>query len=158
DLVHEGHAVVLSLFRHGERESWVLTAFEEENGGSGGAVGGNPSVLRSEAPGVSTTEGAEPEGNVGPEDRAGKREIAWDDEASGDTLPPEAEGPPGANYRGFVSDKYAPDVPGVRDPLRREGILRDLAKALGAPYYSGHFKGRRVLGFYRSGIEEIRLK
>lgn len=64
----------------------------------------------------------------------------------------------GVNYEGMIKSK--PDnlstAPKAK-PIRREDILGDLAKGLGAAVYEGRVKGKR-LGFYRTGIEEVRIK
>ncbi len=79
----------------------------------------------------------------------------------GTDLPETAAMEPGANYRGMRRDTYEPDVPTAASPkdvLRRESILRDLMKALGVPLYEGRITGKGTLGFYRKGIEEVRVK
>ena len=43
-------------------------------------------------------------------------------------------------------------------PFRREDILRPLMKALNVPLYQGRMKKRKILGFYKRKIEEVRIK
>ena len=43
-------------------------------------------------------------------------------------------------------------------PLRREAILKDFAAAFGVPIYQGRIQSKKVLGFYRRRLEEVRLK
>ncbi|MCH8999956.1 MAG: hypothetical protein IID48_17070 [Proteobacteria bacterium] len=74
-------------------------------------------------------------------------------------LPETAYAGAGAAYQGFVQDQVegvAPAVP--TKPLRREDILRPLLKALNVPLYQGRMKGRKLLGFYRRHVEEVRIK
>ena len=43
-------------------------------------------------------------------------------------------------------------------PIRREDVLRPLLAALNVPLYQGRIKNRKILGFYRRGVEEVRIK
>ncbi len=78
---------------------------------------------------------------------------------------------PGANYVGFIDDTPRPggatpatdtmQAPksGVRaDPLRREDILIDFAKALDTGIYEGRVTKKGVMGFFRPAREEVRIK
>lgn len=78
---------------------------------------------------------------------------------------------PGANYVGFLDDSprpgdamSAPDATqspksGVRaEPLRREDILIDFAKALDTGIYEGRVTKKGVMGFFRPAREEVRIK
>lgn len=70
---------------------------------------------------------------------------------------------PGANYTPFVDDARAPvmaakSVADLPDPIRREQIIGDLAKALDTTIYEGRVKGEKRLGFFRSGVDEVRIK
>ena len=73
DIVYRGNKAVLSVYRFGNRETWLLTAFEKKDG-SGGAGGdvapsdptrAGPTLTRPDA-------GAEPSENVGPGTPPGK--------------------------------------------------------------------------------------
>ncbi|MCK9382129.1 MAG: hypothetical protein M0P95_13845 [Sulfuritalea sp.] len=70
---------------------------------------------------------------------------------------------PGANYAPFADQMRAPEakaktVADLPDPLRREQIVGDLAKALDTTIYEGRVKGKRRLGFFRPGVNEVRIK
>jgi|GEM_PF-2206229 len=78
---------------------------------------------------------------------------------------------PGANYVGFIDDTPrpggampAPDTmqapkSGARpEPLRREDILIDFAKALNTGIYEGRISKKGVMGFFRPAREEVRIK
>ena len=65
---------------------------------------------------------------------------------------------PGERYKDFRQDVYDPDQPATGTAQRRETILKDLMTGLGIPLYQGRIKGRKVRGFYRKGIEEVRIK
>ena len=78
---------------------------------------------------------------------------------------------PGANYTGFIDDTPrtggampAPDTlqapkPGARtEPLRREYVLIDFAKALNTGIYEGRVNKKGVMGFFRPAREEVRIK
>lgn len=69
EIVHRGDMAVLSLYRHENRETWVLSGYELSRGGSpDGSAGGNPdSDLRTPPPRFSDGVGAGPEGNVEPD-------------------------------------------------------------------------------------------
>lgn len=70
---------------------------------------------------------------------------------------------PGAQYTPFVDDVRPPvskatstaDLPA---PIRRERILKEFAEALGTSIYEGRIKGKRRLGFFKKGVEEVRIK
>lgn len=69
---------------------------------------------------------------------------------------------PGANYAPLVDDSRA--VPSAKsvvdlpDPVRREGIIKDLTNALNTTVYEGRVKGKNRLGFFRPKLEEVRIK
>ncbi len=70
---------------------------------------------------------------------------------------------PGANYVPLVDDAMAPisaakTVAELPDPIRREQIIGDLAKALDTTIYEGRIKGEKRLGFFRPGVDEVRIK
>lgn len=70
---------------------------------------------------------------------------------------------PGAQYTPFVDQVREPvssakTVADLPSPIRREQIIGDLAKALGATVYEGRVKGKNRLGFFRHGVEEVRTK
>ncbi|MDY0012845.1 MAG: LPD38 domain-containing protein [Rhodocyclaceae bacterium] len=69
---------------------------------------------------------------------------------------------PGASYTGFIQDNRLPAADattvGRAAPLRREDILVDFAKDLGASLYTGRIKGKNTLGFFRRGNEEVRIR
>lgn len=69
---------------------------------------------------------------------------------------------PGANYTGFINDAAQPvsktTAAGRSEPIRREDIIVPFAKALGASIYTGRIKQKNVLGFFRRGNEEVRIK
>ena len=140
DIVHRGNRVVLSLYRFGARETWVLTGFRDEGGGPGGRQGVNPRPPYARQPsGIQADEGAGPEGRVEP-----------------DQSPVNAG--PGAAHVGAVEDTANTDTARRSKPIRREDILKPLMKALGASLYEGRVKGRNRLGFFRPRVEEVRVK
>ena len=78
---------------------------------------------------------------------------------------------PGVNYTGFIDDTPrpggampAPDTlqapkSGARaEPLRREDVLIDFAKALNTGIYEGRVTKKGVMGFFRPAREEVRIK
>lgn len=65
---------------------------------------------------------------------------------------------PGAAYVGPVVQTYNPAVPAAKDPLRRESILRAFTKGMGMPIYTGRVKSKRMLGFFRPKVGEVRIK
>jgi len=70
---------------------------------------------------------------------------------------------PGANYVPLVDQTRAPvikakSVVDLPAPLRREQIIGDLAKGLDTTIYEGRVKGEKRLGFFRPGIDEVRIK
>ena len=72
---------------------------------------------------------------------------------------------PGGAYVGFVNDAPKPtaattpvSVVGRDKPIRREDILIPFARDLGASLYEGRVKGKNVMGFFRPGLEETRIK
>lgn len=70
---------------------------------------------------------------------------------------------PGANYAPFVDQMRAPvakaaTVADLPEPIRREQIVSDLAKAMDTTIYEGRVKGKRRLGFFRPGVNEVRIK
>ena len=70
---------------------------------------------------------------------------------------------PGANYVPLV-DQHQPvtakaaTVTDLPTPIRREHILNQLASALGTTIYQGRVKGEKRLGFFRPGVQEVRIK
>ena len=97
DIVLGGDQVSLSLMRHGERESWVVTAFRRRSG-SGEREGVNPSSPYAAAPsGIQATKGAEPRLSI--TDSGEKGEPGDLDRHGGDagrptTMPEAAAAPP----------------------------------------------------------------
>ncbi|MFC4271605.1 hypothetical protein GQF03_17430 [Sneathiella chungangensis] len=76
-----------------------------------------------------------------------------------DDLPDTANMEPGENYTGMRQDTPGAGGRELNDPIRRETIIRDFSKALGVPIYEGRIPEQsKVLGFYRKGIEEVRLR
>lgn len=70
---------------------------------------------------------------------------------------------PGANYTPFVDQARAPvskatSVADLPAPIRRERILKRFADALGTTVYQGRMKGEKRLGFFRRGVEEVRIR
>ncbi len=69
---------------------------------------------------------------------------------------------PGANYAPLIDDASGPagakSVAGLPDPVRRENIIGEFSKALDAAVYQGRVKGEKRLGFFRPGVEEVRIK
>lgn len=70
---------------------------------------------------------------------------------------------PGANYAPFVDQMRAPvakaaTVADLPEPIRREQIVSDLAKAMDTTIYEGRVKGKKRLGFFRPGVNEVRIK
>jgi hypothetical protein len=61
DLEHDGASATLSLFRDGQRESWVITGFPLDRDGPGGTGGLNPAPPYAPGPPfIGTSEGAGP--------------------------------------------------------------------------------------------------
>ncbi len=69
---------------------------------------------------------------------------------------------PGANYAPLIDDARSPagaaSVADLPDPIRRESIIKDFTKALNSTIYEGRVKGKNRLGFFRPGVEEVRIK
>ncbi|MER2540009.1 MAG: LPD38 domain-containing protein [Azonexus sp.] len=69
---------------------------------------------------------------------------------------------PGANYAPLIDDAKSPagakSVADLPAPIRRENIINDFTKALDTTIYQGRVKGKKVLGFFRPGVEEVRIK
>lgn len=70
---------------------------------------------------------------------------------------------PGQNYAPFVDHVRAPEakatsVADLPEPIRREQIVSDLAKAMDTTIYEGRVKGKKRLGFFRPGVNEVRIK
>lgn len=70
---------------------------------------------------------------------------------------------PGANYAPFVDQMRTPDakatsVTDLPAPKRRERIIKEFADAIGTTVYEGRVKGKKRLGFFRPGVEEVRIK
>lgn len=69
---------------------------------------------------------------------------------------------PGASYTGFIQDAGLPvadaSTVGRGAPIRREDVLVPFAKELGASIYTGRIKNSNVLGFFRRGNEEVRIR
>jgi len=74
----------------------------------------------------------------------------------GDTLPEAAAAAPGMAHVGMRADAVGGTA--QAEPIRREDVLRPLMADLGVPLYQGRVKGKGVLGFYRKGIEEVRIR
>lgn len=70
---------------------------------------------------------------------------------------------PGANYVPLV-DEYRPatsqaaSVSDLPAPKRRENIIKRFATDIGTTVYEGRVKGKKRLGFFRPGVEEVRTK
>ena len=62
----------------------------------------------------------------------------------------------GVRHQSFRQDAVEGEA--RETPLRREAILKDFAAAFGVPIYQGRIQSRKVLGFYRRRVEEVRLK
>ena len=69
---------------------------------------------------------------------------------------------PGANYAPLIDDAKSPTgaktVADLPDPIRRENIIADFTRALDTTIYEGRVKGKKVLGFFRPGVQEVRIK
>lgn len=69
---------------------------------------------------------------------------------------------PGANYAPLIDDAASPagakSVAELPTPIRRENIIADFTKALDTTIYQGRVKGKKLLGFFRPGVEEVRIK
>jgi hypothetical protein len=70
---------------------------------------------------------------------------------------------PGSAYAGFVNDANLPaskaaTAADLAQPIRREHIVSDFSKAIGAHTYQGRVKGGKTLGFFRPRNEEVRVK
>ena len=73
--------------------------------------------------------------------------------------PPWALTGPGQNYVGMRRDVFNPDQPvSSLPPIRREQILRDLVTELATALYTGRIKDKRVLGFFRPYVQEVRTR
>lgn len=165
-LDYKGNQAILSLYRYGDRETWVLSGYGREGIGPGGKEGVNPDLSYAREPsGLRADEGAGPAESIG-----------------GASRPDKAEADPmqaGTNYAGLVGDtvgeaipqaggrlsaaaerlrRFGKGQPPVDGPKRREAILRKLTKAFDIPLYKGRIKMRTAAGFARRGIEEVRLR
>ncbi|MBU1363794.1 MAG: hypothetical protein KKE51_08230 [Gammaproteobacteria bacterium] len=69
---------------------------------------------------------------------------------------------PGANYAPLIDDAKSPagaaSVVDLPNPVRRENIIKDFTRALDSTIYEGRVKGKKRLGFFRPGVEEVRIK
>lgn len=69
---------------------------------------------------------------------------------------------PGANYAPLIDDAASPagakTVADMPAPIRRENIIKDFTKALDSTIYQGRVKMKNALGFFRPGVEEVRIK
>jgi hypothetical protein len=69
---------------------------------------------------------------------------------------------PGANYAPLIDDAKSPagaaSVSDLPAPIRRENIIADFTRALDSTIYQGRVKGKKVLGFFRPGVQEVRIK
>lgn len=69
---------------------------------------------------------------------------------------------PGANYAPLIDDAKSPagaaSVVDLPDPIRRESIIKDFTRALDSTIYEGRVEGKNRLGFFRPGVEEVRIK
>lgn len=69
---------------------------------------------------------------------------------------------PGANYAPLIDDAKSPagaaSVADLPAPIRRENIIKDFTRALDSSIYQGRVKGEKRLGFFRPGVEEVRIK
>lgn len=69
---------------------------------------------------------------------------------------------PGANYAPLIDDAKSPagaaSVADLPAPIRRENIIKDFTRALDSTIYQGRVKGKKVLGFFRPGVQEVRIK
>lgn len=69
---------------------------------------------------------------------------------------------PGANYAPLIDDAKSPagaaSVVDLPNPVRRENIIKDFTRALDSTIYEGRVKGKNRLGFFRPGVEEVRIK
>ncbi len=77
---------------------------------------------------------------------------------AGEELPETAAMEPGERFKGERQDIFDPDQPATGNVLRRETILKDLMTGLGVRLFEGRIRSRKFLGFYRKGIEEVRIK
>lgn len=70
---------------------------------------------------------------------------------------------PGANYVPLVDQSRptvstASTVVDLPAPIRRDHIINQLASALGTTVYQGRVAGKKRLGFFRPGVQEVRIK
>ena len=150
DIAHQGAIVHLSLYRHGQRESWVITSYEED-GGSGGTQGVyDPTSPTQSGPTRTRSElGAEPTQDIRSPEAVRNVERAG--------LP--AAGPGNRFLEVYSAERGGiAETPPVAAPIRREDIVRRLSEDLGTPIYEGRIKGKKTLGFFRSPVREVRIK
>ncbi|MEH6525911.1 MAG: LPD38 domain-containing protein [Sneathiella sp.] len=65
----------------------------------------------------------------------------------------------GDKHVGMRQDDAGSGTRDMEDPIRRDAILKDFSSAIGVPIYKGRISPQsKALGFYRNGVEEIRLR
>ncbi|GBG03801.1 hypothetical protein AZSI13_31280 [Azospira sp. I13] len=78
------------------------------------------------------------------------------------SIPGQSDFAPGANYVPLRDDASLPagagSVAELPAPMRRENIIRDFTRALDSSLYEGRVTGKNRLGFFRPGVEEVRIK
>jgi hypothetical protein len=166
---YRGNRAVVALYRYGDQDSWVVTAYEiGEKGGAGGTEGGSPQPpYASDPPNIGGQMGAAPEGDIAPRPVNDKpKRISLDEmDRRLSSLPPEVRAQaglamvPGSAYVGMRTDGFSPDeARGQSAPLRREAILRKISEAFDVPLYFGRIRSSRMLGFMRPKNTEVRIK
>ncbi len=66
---------------------------------------------------------------------------------------------PGDKHVGMRKDEAGSGSRDLADPVRRETILKNFSQSMGVPVYQGRIPAQsKALGFYRRGIEEVRLR
>ena len=94
---------------------------------------------------------------VTPPERAPQATLSIDDVIGPDTRRASARAfEPGPNYVGFRRPEAATGSRKSAGAVRREDILGRFARDLGVPIYQGRVRGKRMLGFFRPHLEEVR--
>lgn len=141
---------------HPERPATMAAEVFPESRSGMGDVAGEPRVMAMQ-------------GGSGAIGRAAKTMDTQADSVAPTTLSARAEAPevhnswaPGANYAPLIDDALAQPkattTANLPPPIRREHIISDLARDLGAAVYEGRVKGKNRLGFFRTQLEEVRIK
>lgn len=134
-----------------QRRDAQLQRMEQAPGAEPGSAALPPEKRVAAGKGIAAGEFQESQGfrplNAEVQPMAGKVQNSWS---------------PGANYAPLIDDAKSPagaaSVVDLPNPVRRENIIKDFTRALDSTIYEGRVKGKNRLGFFRPGVEEVRIK